>query len=56
MFPTKKQKEYLESIHEITWLEYEIPEDLEDELSGYIEDKINDYQKKCSCGLCKKIK
>lgn len=42
-----------EGWHDTTYLEYEIPVELENELSLIIEQKIKEFNDKCNCGLCK---
>ena len=39
--------------HETTYLEYEIPESLEDELSAMIEKKLSEFYQTCQCEDCK---
>lgn len=39
--------------HDTTYLEYEIPEALESELSKLIEGRISAFEKECNCEDCK---
>lgn len=39
--------------HETTWFETEIPKEIEDSLSKFLEEKMKEFYKKCDCGLCK---
>lgn len=39
--------------HETTYLEYEIPQALENELSDMIEKRISEFEKTCQCEDCK---
>tara|TARA_R110000868_G_scaffold243012_1_gene498713 strand:+ start:169 stop:393 length:225 start_codon:yes stop_codon:yes gene_type:complete len=39
--------------HNTTWLEYDVPVELEAELSDIIEKKIAEFEKVCQCENCK---
>lgn len=39
--------------HDTTYLEYEIPKSLENELSDYIDKKISEFNQQCQCEDCK---
>ena len=39
--------------HETTYIESEIPQELEDELSKFIEKRISEFENKCNCEDCK---
>lgn len=39
--------------HDTTYLEVEIPKELEEELYEIIDEKIKNFQDDCQCGLCK---
>lgn len=45
--PTKKEW------HGTTYLEYEIPKQLEKELSKLVENRLNQFYKECQCDNCK---
>lgn len=53
-----KQKMYdaehgIVRVHDTTYLEYEIPLALENELSEMIEKKLEEFEKTCQCEDCK---
>ncbi len=50
---TKEEIEERESWHERTYLEVEIPTELENEINEFIDKKVSQYQSKCGCGYCK---
>lgn len=39
--------------HKTTWIEYEIPEELEKELTELIDGKLEKFYNKCKCYYCK---
>lgn len=39
--------------HERTWIECEIPVEIESEINAFIDWKLKQFEKKCGCGLCK---
>ena len=42
--------------HETTYLEFEIPQALENELSDFIEKRIKQFEQDCQCEDCKENK
>lgn len=47
--PTKDE----EICHRITFLEMQIPEELEDELTLMVEKRVSEYEEACQCYQCK---
>jgi len=52
VFFTPEEQRERSTWHETTYLECEIPEALEKELSDLIDQKVKEFEEKCKCGLC----
>lgn len=44
------------TVHQESWIEYEVPAELEDELTEYIENKLKEYRENCPCDWCQDSK
>lgn len=53
VFLTPEEEKERATWHDTTYLEVSIPEALEEELSDYISKRVDEFEKKCNCGLCK---
>jgi formylmethanofuran dehydrogenase subunit A len=45
-FPSKEQREVIDSLPKTTWVEWEVPEELEDKINSFIEDSLKEYYDK----------